>query len=146
MSTRFHIVIHPRPGGVAAGDAVACAGGACRALAVDSTTPWPPFPFSYEELERRLSRLPRMFCEPDGSFVWVGPAARQWQLDGLIVDDGRSVVHLELKGHCCLPVWQQLLQQLDWPARPLMVQVVQAGLFLAEEVFRDKFVDRPVGA
>lgn len=84
-----------------------------------------------------LSRLPRMFIEPDGSFVWTGTADGQpWQVDGNLVDQGIVLSYVELKGRCLEGQFDQLLAALGWPEQPLTFQLPQRGIFLAEPQFR----------
>ncbi len=47
-------------------------------------------------VQAQLADLPRMFIEPDGSFVWVGQdEAENWQLDGVIYDRHDRVIHVQ---------------------------------------------------
>ncbi len=98
-----------------------------------------PFSISFETAARRLAELPRMSVEPDGSFVWVSAnaATPAWQLDGVVNDRADRVVSVEVKGMCPRRQFEQLLGVFDWPATPLVVQLVQAAVFLEDtEYFR----------
>ena len=66
---------------------------------------------SFEQVFEQLSHLPRMFIEPDGSFVWRGTAAdgEAWQVDGNLIDQGAALAYVELKGCCPQEQFEQLL-------------------------------------
>ena len=74
------------------------------------------FRVSFEEAERRLAQLPRMFIEPDGSFVWVfgraSPVAARWRA----VRSRRAIIVRRLKGTCPARAFDQLLDGL-WAGR-----------------------------
>lgn len=94
-------------------------------------------PLTFDGALASLSRLPRMFIEPDGSFVWTGTADGQpWQVDGNLVDQGDVLSYVELKGHCPEDRFDQLLAALGWPEQPLTFQLPQRGIFLTEQQFR----------
>ncbi|MCA9267491.1 MAG: hypothetical protein KDA41_03430, partial [Planctomycetales bacterium] len=80
-----------------------------------------PLAVSYDAAAEILATLPRMFLEPDGSFVWTGESPQgAWQVDGLLVDQGRSLAHVEAAGTCPANEFDQLLAALGWPAAPLV--------------------------
>ena len=75
-----------------------------------------PLPVDFETLAERLQRLPRMYFEWDGSWVWTGeltvagsPTSRRWQLDGMVYDAAGVVQYIELKGTCPWAAWQKLI-------------------------------------
>src|SRR5688572_29128689 len=56
---------------------------------------------SFDAALAALALLPRLFIEPDGSFVWTGDAhGRPWQVDGNLIDRGDCLAYVELKGFC----------------------------------------------
>jgi hypothetical protein len=69
---------------------------------------------SFEQAVQKLEGLPRLFVEPDGSFVWTGAAdalshsGHVWQLDGMLYDVGGRLNRVELRGSCPLQQWRQL--------------------------------------
>src|SRR4051812_46277785 len=79
-----------------------------------------------------LARLPRMFIEPDGSFVWTGTAAadERWQVDGNLIAQGDVLAYVELKGSCPEKEFDQLLSALGWPQSPLVFQLTKRGVSL----------------
>ncbi|MEX2173218.1 MAG: hypothetical protein WD872_02580 [Pirellulaceae bacterium] len=94
-----------------------------------------------------LERLPRLFIEPDGSFVWRGTSddGLEWQVDGNLIDRGVVLDYVELKGNCPAERFDDLLRALGWPASPVRVQLPRRGVFLTEEEFRRQAA-RPEGA
>lgn len=95
------------------------------------------FQVSFEELVARLSLLPRMFVEPDGSLVWVGESGGQsWQLDGQVTDRQGHVAQIELCGLCPDVALDELLSALGWPEQTVAFSLVLQGLVLAEPDFR----------
>lgn len=80
-----------------------------------------PFDLGFEDAIERLEKLPHLFVELDGSFVWTsGSAAAGWQMDGMIYD--RTVaqstaspvqvsrIHwCEVTGQFDAATWQQFL-------------------------------------
>ena len=85
-----------------------------------------------------LTRLPRMFIEPDGSFVWRGNSAdgRPWQVDGNLIDQGDVLAYVELHGCCPAEQFDLILAALGWPEAKLVFQLPRRGVFLAEGKFR----------
>ena len=112
MLIRVHVSIH---------------GGCDRTLAV-----------TFDNAFEALQWLPRMFIEPDGSFVWTGTTAEgdRWQVDGNLIDRGDVLAYVELKGCCPEEEFNSLLSTLGWPQQPLMFQLTQRGVTLDEANFR----------
>jgi hypothetical protein len=96
-----------------------------------------PFSISFEGATRHLAALPRMFIEPDGSFVWVGNEKNaDWQVDGVLYDRQGRLLYIEMKGHCPQAAFDELLRAWGWPETRLIFQVVPRAVFLAETDFR----------
>lgn len=93
---------------------------------------------SFDHAFECLRQLPRMFIEPDGSFVWTGTAedGQPWQVDGNLIDRGDVLAYVELKGRCPAAQFDELLHGLGWPESPVLFQLPQRGLFLQETEFR----------
>lgn len=70
-----------------------------------------PLPVTWEVALDHLARLPRMYVEPDGSFLWTGisGADQAWQLEGTLYDNGVAVQYVDLRGHCPLSAWHDFL-------------------------------------
>ena len=93
---------------------------------------------TFDEVLDRLAKLPRLFIEPDGSFVWKGATTEgaPWQVDGNLIDQGSALAYVELKGDCPPEQFDRLLRALSWPATPLVFQLPQRGVTLDEADFR----------
>ena len=137
-SYAFEIVLHGRPDGT-----LPPAG-----LHVDAWGEWPtraapplqltrPMTSGFDEAFARLGALPRMFVEPDGSFVWTSPTeAPWWQVDGNAVEKDGRVLLVELKGSCPRSAFDRLLAAFGWPGQAMLVQLLRAAVFLDEPTFR----------
>jgi hypothetical protein len=106
-----------------------------------------PLPVTFDVATAALQSLPRLFIEPDGSFVWTGEATdgRRWQVDGNLIDRGDSLARVELKGCCPEDHFGALLKALGWPANSLCFHLVQRGVLLDEVAFR-RLAASPTGA
>lgn len=83
-----------------------------------------------------------MFLEPDGAFVWVIESGQnRHQLDGLLVDDGECLLHVELKGSANDSIMNELLGTLGWPDQHVAFQLVAHGIQLPETEFRKRFLN-----
>lgn len=94
---------------------------------------------SWESALERLSRLPRMFVEPDGSFLWNGDDKfiGHWQLEGTVYDDGRVVRTVELLGHCSLDNWQTFLEAFETTCSSIIIELVDENRIVAGEWLRE---------
>jgi hypothetical protein len=139
----FHVTIHVRPPDATAGNRFDVHGMSVTTLHIPQQFQGNPFSLSFEEVSAALQKLPRMFLEPDGSFVWVSPqgSSQAWQLDGVLYDRNDRLLFVELKGTCPPDELDQLLAALGWPSTALMFQLVREAVFLDEVEFR-RFVER----
>jgi hypothetical protein len=95
------------------------------------------FPVTFEQAEAALAGLPRLFIEPDGSFVWVADDTRRsWQVDGNLYDRDGRLLYVEVKGSCPAAAFDQLLRAVGWPDVPLVFQLVREAVYLDEAGFR----------
>ena len=138
MMYEFFITVHAQPPGATAGAKIDLHGCTIATLDVDrqalSTT---TMDCSFEAARTKLALLPRMFCEADGSFVWVSPqGATAWQLDGNLYDRNERLLFVDLKGTCPADEFDRLLRALGWPETRLMFQLTREALFLDEDEFR----------
>jgi hypothetical protein len=127
-----------RPESAAAGPTIQLAGGSVATLTVPHDALATPFGITFEEASERLSQLPRLFIEPDGSFFW-GSAAGElpaWQLDGNLFDRNGRLVFVDLRGSCPTKEFDRLLGVFGWPQTPLVFQLVREALPLDEADFR----------
>ncbi len=96
-----------------------------------------PMPCRFETVREQLAEFERMYCEPDGSFVWTSPQdSVAWQVDGNLYDRNEQLLFVDIKGSCPSQQFDRLLSVLGWPQSPIMFQLTQEAVFLDEETFR----------
>jgi hypothetical protein len=130
----MHISIHPRPANVTPGPTALIDNRQLPTCLVPADWASATLPRTFDEAMDRLSELPRMFVEPDGSFVWVGDGSAlqetgAWQIDGLLYDQGPRLSHAELKGTCPAAEMARLFEAIGGDMRGLVVQAVREGAF-----------------
>ena len=134
---RFHVSVHALPPGVSSGPSIALDGGNYPTLVGNAAMLATPMSVSFEQAAEALQLLPRMYLEPDGSFVWVSPSGQEpWQVDGNLLDRDGALMLLDLKGTCPPKEFDQLLRAVGWPEKPLMFQLMRQAVFLDDEHFR----------
>lgn len=134
---RFHAAIHAAPVEPTEARSLQIAGRSLEALDLSPARLDVPLPVTFEEALERLEPLPRMYAEPDGSFVWVSERDEPaWQVDGLLVDQGGRLAYVELRGACSVESFDRLLACFGWPASPVVFQLLREALFLDEAAFR----------
>lgn len=138
MPYRFQITLHARPRATLPQETITIDGRPWPRLIVPPELIATPFALSFEQVYESLSQLPRMFIEPDGSFVWVSAhdAVEKWQLDGALYDRDGRLLYVDLKGECPPAAFDELLRSLGWPETPIMAQLVRQAVFLDEAEFR----------
>jgi hypothetical protein len=134
----FHVSVHARPAEAVLNTSPTLADGQpMQTLAVSIEQLATPFAASFEQAGEALANLPRLFFEPDGSFVWVsarGEAA--WQVDGNLFDRAGRLQFVDLKGSCPAEEFDRLLGAFGWPTTTVIFQLVRAAVFLEEAEFR----------
>jgi len=134
---QFHVSVHAQLLDASAGEGTIIRGVAAHPLKLSSPSLPIPLGISFEEASERLEQLPRMFLEPDGSFVWVSSSQDdQWQVDGVLYDRDGHLMFVDLKGTCPELVWNELLLAIGSDRTPLMFQLVREALFLDDTEFR----------
>jgi hypothetical protein len=128
----FHVNIHARPDGVFIEQSVLVDGIETKTLAIRPQQLTVALPVSFEEAESRLAALPRLFIEPDGSFVWVSGEGESpdWQLDGMMYDRNGHLLYVEMKGNCAATCFRSLLAAIGDPGTLFVVQLVHHGLIM----------------
>lgn len=135
----FHIALYarhsqalPGPGGT---------------LVVPPDSPAELLPITFERAAEELARWPRLFFEPDGSFVWVAPTGTspRWQVDGQLWDAGAGLADVELHGDCPAEAFDQLAE-LFGGAGGLMVLAVESGSLVEWSCFRASLASRTATA
>jgi hypothetical protein len=133
----FHIAVHARAAEVADGPTLDLHGGSYRTLAAPAATFSATLSVTFEQAGEALGQLPRLYFEPDGSFVWVSSSGEpRWQVDGNLFDRDGRLLFVDLKGSCPPEQFDQLLAAFGWPATPVMFQLLREAVFLDEAEFR----------
>jgi len=145
----LHAIVLVRPAGAIESGELTVGSATYATAAVESGGRFSPFDVSFDQVVERLGDLPGMFCEPDGSFVWVAageggetvlPDSKRendrWQLDGQLTDRNERLLSIELSGRCPPEAFDRLLSVLGWPEVPLLFQLMQEGVHLGEAEFR----------
>ncbi len=133
----FYTTVHARPPQAATGPAIELAHIKLATLIVPHAALSQPLEISFEQAVARLEQLERMFCEPDGSFVWTSPHDSQaWQVDGNLFDRAGRLLFVDLKGSCPPEQFDRLLSAFGWPGTPVIFQLVREAVFLDEPEFR----------
>ncbi len=133
----FQASIHARPAGSLGQISRTILNQPMETLVLTPAQQAAPMPVTFEQAYERLSRLPRLFVEPDGAFVWVGEhEAGPWQVDGCLYDGPQQLVYVEIAGCCPPAAFDQLLAALGWPDTALIFQLPHHSVFLDELVFR----------
>jgi hypothetical protein len=131
----FHIALYAHPGREPTGDTIELRGVRVRALAI-RTADCPGWALSFEEAVAAFQRLPRMFIEMDGSFVWRPNDAAGEQIDGVLFDRQGRVQYAEVRGTCSQGSWEQLLGACGWPSQLLVAELIREGVVVNEPDFR----------
>ena len=141
---QFQLTVHARGSDVSASAVCQLGGREVRALRVPPASLAEPMGVSFEQAELRLGKLPRMYVEPDCSFVWVSSSEEdpRWQVDGNLYDRADRLMFVDLNGTCPPPAFDDLLRCFGWPETPLIFQLTRQALFLDEAEFR-RFAARP---
>lgn len=133
----FYITLHARPPEVTAGESIGRGGRSYPTLSVAQPALAHGFSLSFEEAAEGLARLPRMFIEPDGSFVWTSSSADAfWQVDGVLYDRDGRLLFVDLKGSCPAAEFDRLLTALRWPSTAVLMQLTREAVFVDEATFR----------
>jgi hypothetical protein len=137
MRYAFKVSIHPLDRNAQPGDTIRLFGHEIATLNVSPEAARTPHWVEFDTCAEILATLPRMFIEPDGSFVWTGQQnGLTWQVDGVLYDQGQRLAYAEVAGSCPPDEFDQMLAAFGWPAAPLMFQFTTEGVFLSEADFR----------
>lgn len=128
----FHVTLHTKPEDALPGPPIKIGAQPISTLAILPHQLSKPFEITFEEAIARLEQLPRMFCEPDGSFVWVGENEEfgRWQIDGQLTDGLEQLQYVELKGNCPFTPIEILATTLSPKKQPLVAQLVRQAVFV----------------
>jgi hypothetical protein len=136
----FHISIHGRPASARAGPPLQLRGRDYATLVFDrEELTSTPLAGTFETAAAALAALGRLYCEPDGSFVWVSSQGQpSWQVDGNLYDRSGRLLFVDAKGTCPADQFDRLIAAFGWPQTPLMFQLVRQAVFLDELTFRQQ--------
>jgi hypothetical protein len=104
-------------------------------------TPRASFPVTFEAVFAALEAWPRMFIEPDGSFVWVSEertpegSLAAWQIDGHLYDRDDRLLYVELQGTCPRSAFEQLLTVCGVTLAETLIEQRRAGIVSNGEEF-----------
>jgi hypothetical protein len=134
----FQVTIHARPVAAAPGPQLNLKGRDVQTLAISpEVVGATKMDRTFEAASEALASLERMYCEPDGSFVWVSSQAEDpWQVDGNLYDRNERLLFVDLKGSCPGSRFDELLKALGWPQTALVFQLTRQAVFLDEAEFR----------
>jgi hypothetical protein len=140
----FEVHVQPRPPVTIGGTPYRTAGSNWPTLVFESPTIRGSGGPTFDGALAALARLPRMYVEPDGSFLWQGKEGElRWQVDGNLYDQGESLAYVSLKGECPVIEFEELIQCFRWPAVELVFQFVRLGVIVDEATFRKLAVVLP---
>ena len=121
---------------------------ASGATLTDSCGQWPtlliaqdqlitPLPIGFDDVLDQLNTFPRLYAEPDGSFVWTSPQENiRWQVNGNLYERNDRVLFVELKGSCPASEFDQLLACFLQDEKACVVQLTRPAVFVTPEIFR----------
>jgi len=96
-----------------------------------------PLPIVFDDVLNQLNTLPRLYAEPDGSFVWTSPQENiRWQVNGNLYERNDCVLFVELKGSCPASEFDQLLTCFLQDEKACVVQLTRPAVFVTPEIFR----------
>jgi hypothetical protein len=141
---QIHVTLHARPDEAVPGPKLSLGGLDIETLcAPQSSLATSPLSVNFEHASEALSQLPRMFVEPDGSFVWVSPAGEPvWQMEGCLYDRSGSLLFVELRGSCPVNQFQRLLAAFGRSKTPPVFQLVREGVLVEEKELLRLLADR----
>lgn len=93
---------------------------------------------AFDDALNALAAIPRLFIEPDGSFVWPSAPSQRpaWQIDGNLVDGGDVLYYVELKGNCPSDAFDALRNAIARPEVQLQFEWIHSGDVCDEATFR----------
>ena len=96
-----------------------------------------PLSIGFDDVLNQLGNLPRLYAEPDGSFVWTSPQENtRWQVNGNLYERNDRVLFVEIKGSCPASEFDQLLACFLPDEKACVVQLTRPAVFVTVEVFR----------
>jgi len=138
-----HLVVHAAPERMLTCSEVTLGGHSLEALSLPTSWLSRPLAVSFDEVLSRLEQLPRLYIEPDGSFIWIGPTGpAEWKIDGQLHDSASGLMTIELKVEGDSPDLCAIFHCLDWPAESLVFQLVREGIYVDDYGLSSRFSQR----
>ncbi len=95
-----------------------------------------PLGVTFETAAERLTKIPQLYFEPDGSFLWVSRNSdRRWEMTGMLYDQGASLAYAEMRGCCPRAEMERVLACLSHAEQTNIIQFVRQGVFVEMEEF-----------
>ena len=132
----LHAVIHALGETGFAWDTTDVDGRSIKIIDLPATAFQQPLATSFDDALEALAALPRLFIEPDGSFIWLGEEGpQQWKLDGQLNDSpyGLMTIELKISGAAPWPGVETVLRILKWPSCPIAFELVRKGVYVDVE-------------
>ena len=137
---RFHALLFARPADEAVAVApVELAGRSWPGLAVSEADLRLGWRQSWEETMARMEQLPRLYPEPDGSFVWATPEGK---LSGVLYDREGRMCYAELFGECSWETVEAFLGACGAPAERFVFQLSAEGVNFDDSTFKEFLISR----
>ena len=137
MGRPFHASLHTLPRGEIAESNSVVDRRPVKQLILGAQSLDQSLPISFEDAYGQLASLPRMFIEPDGSFVWVSDTTDgKWQLDGMLFDRGGRLQYVEMRGTCTPEAFDRFADIFRIGETQFAIQLMQQAMFLSENEFR----------
>ncbi len=134
MDPYYHVTIHPAPKILPPPRAVRLLDIEVSGIAIGSPDLPATMEVSFEDAERALAELPRLYIEPDGAFSWCQPDNPiRWRLEGTLYDGGHRLVYVDLKGTGYCDQFDRFLNCLGSSSEAFVFQLPQFGVFLDKD-------------
>lgn len=142
----FEVSLHAMPvddGAVLAGPPLEDQWGTWPTLALRPEQFSEPLSVTFDEAIEGLGQLPRLYAEPDGSFVWTSPQEGLcWQVNGNLYERNNRVLLVHLKGSCPAAEFDQLLACFGMPPAVVVAQLVRSAVTIDEATLRQHSLAR----
>lgn len=115
------------------------------AIDLPSTAFQQPLGVTFDATLEFLAALPRLYIEPDGSFIWLSDdGADEWKIDGQLNDSpgGLMTVELKITGRRPWPGLESVLHSVDWPRQAIAFEMVRQGIYLDVSVIKNCLGDQ----
>ena len=98
-----------------------------------------PLDATWEACLEKLAELPAMFCEPDGSFLWVTCDHPRRQVEGVVYDAAGQVQYVECWGECDASQWRQLVSAVSGSSTVVSLRDRRSGELIEAAALEHRF-------